>query len=67
MGQSLQCPRCHWRGESDRAAGWSSRSCPDCRAPLVLAPGPAESLVRNYMHGRRLPPLRLTRSSSAAQ
>jgi len=53
LSQSLECPHCRWRSESTRATGWGSRTCPRCHAPLVLAPGPAESLVRRYMHGRR--------------
>lgn len=66
MSQSLECPRCRWRGVSDRAGGWSSRSCPDCGALLVLASAPAESLVRDYLHGRRLPPRRAEQASPPA-
>jgi hypothetical protein len=56
MSQSLECPHCHRRSET-RASGWSSRSCPHCGAPMVLAAAPAESLVRKYLYGDQLAPL----------
>lgn len=55
MTEPLECPRCHRRAES-RGGGWPSRSCPACGAPMVLAPGSAQVLVRRYMHGDRLAP-----------
>lgn len=56
MTAPLECPRSHRRAES-RGGGWPSRSCPECGAPMVLAPGSAQALVRRYMHGDRLAPL----------
>jgi len=48
MGQTLECPRCHCRVEV-KGSGWQSRSCSHCGAPLVLAAGPAQMLVRRYL------------------
>jgi len=55
MTASLECPRCHRRAEP-RGGGWPNRSCTKCGAPMVLAPGPAEVLVRRYLHSDRLAP-----------
>ena len=51
--QPLECPRCHCQAET-LGSGWQSRSCPSCGAPLVLASGPVETLVRNYLYRDRL-------------
>jgi len=56
MSQSLECPRCHSHTEAS-GSGWQSRSCPHCGAPLVLAAGPAETLVRRYLYRDRPAPV----------
>lgn len=58
MSQSLECPRCHLQAHAARGGGWRGRRCPDCGAPLVLAPVPAEKIVRKYLYDNGLPPLR---------
>ncbi len=57
MTDPLECPRCHRRAEQ-RGGGWPARSCPECGAPMILAPAPAQALVRRYLHGDRLAPPR---------
>lgn len=56
MTAPLECPRCHRRAEA-RGTGWPNRSCPECGAPMILAPAPAQALVRRYLHSDRLAPL----------
>ena len=58
MSQSLECPRCHLRVEGSRSGGWRGRRCPECGLPLVVAALPAEAVVRRYLYGHGLPPLR---------
>ncbi|HET7417893.1 MAG TPA: hypothetical protein VFJ61_09745 [Solirubrobacterales bacterium] len=53
MTQSMECPQCHLRTESRRVPGWRGRQCPSCGGPLVLAPAPAERLVRRYLRQQR--------------
>ncbi|HEU5254240.1 MAG TPA: hypothetical protein VFU16_13045 [Solirubrobacterales bacterium] len=56
MSQPLECPRCH-RQDETRGSGWQSRSCRHCGAPLVLASGPVETLVRSYLYRDRPAPI----------
>jgi DNA-directed RNA polymerase subunit RPC12/RpoP len=58
MNQSLECPRCHRQVEDDGPAGNEDRRCPRCRLPLILVAAPAEAIVRGYLYGHGLPPLR---------
>ncbi len=56
MSQSLECPRCRRPAvfDGDRhGIHW----CTACGTQLVIAAGPKEADVRNYLYSRRLLPL----------
>ena len=58
MSQLLECPRCRRPAElgaGDRGRGQGR--CTACGAELIVAAGPKEADVRNYLYGHRLLPL----------
>lgn len=58
MSQSLECPRCRRPADGDaKEHGRGRGRCATCGTELIVAAGPKEAEVREYLYGHRLLPL----------